>query len=358
MKKSLLTFAICALTLSSCTSVAIDDEGALSNTITFTNVVNKPSRAMDGATFNQFFINGYYTRGNDLNTRFNIFTDTQVSQIGGVWSSAISRFWVSGATYSFYAYSCENSKIDAKYGGPSVGMTDGIFRINYTCHSTGGSSHDLIFASATGIVGKESNNLPVPLAFKHILSKVSLQFVSDFPDGYKVEISDISISNFENMGTFVADQNKNSDGIWDPQSIKYDDNNPKSFSLTTIGSNITGSGLDPVLTSACYMIPNNYNSGAGGDNPVIISFKIRLFNENLSSGNQTIVSNTLYGSWHPKWRMGTQYVYTIHLAGNEAGLDKIDFNVGLANWNDPEADNNPEQINISLDYQIATASEE
>lgn len=356
MKKSLLTFAICTLALSSCISQATDEISVQSNAISFRNVVNKPSRALDGGTFNQFYVHGFYTKGNDLHTRFNIFTDTPVSKLGDVWSSAISRFWVSGATYSFYAYSCDNSKIDAKYGGPSIGMNDGIFRINYTCHTTAGNSHDLVFASNTGIVGKASDNQPVSMQFKHILSKISLQFISDFPEGYKIEISDVSISDFENMGTFVADNSKNCEGTW--TAVKYDENNNNTFKLNILGNSITGSGMDPVLTTACYMIPNNYDSGSGGDNPVKISFKIRLINDNLAAGNQTIVSNTLYGSWHPKWRMGTQYVYTIHLSGNEAGMDKIEFGVGLADWNNPEADNNPEQINISLDYQITPSSEE
>lgn len=350
MKKILLSSLTCALALSACTSEEVINVSPQSNAITFKNVVNKNSRALDSGSFNQFYVYGYYTKGNDLNTRFNIFTDTPVSKTGNTWSSAINRYWVPGANYSFYAFSCENNDIAASYGGASVGLNDGIFRINYTCHSTSGNSHDLLFASNLGIQGKDDNNETVSLQFRHILSKVSLQFVSDFPDGYQVEITDISLSDFENMGTFTANTTTNSDGEW--SAIKYDENNVNSFSLTAMNGNITSSGKEPVETSACFMIPNNYNAGSGGDNPVKIKFKIRLINPNLGSGNQTIASNTLIGSWHPKWRQGTHYVYTVHLSGNEAGMEQIKFNVGVNDWNNPGTDNQPETINISLDYVI------
>lgn len=363
MKKIHLLSIASAIALTACTSEDVINVGPQSNTIAFKNVVNKNTRALDSGNFNQFFVYGFYIKGNDLNTRFNIFTDTPVSKTGNDWSSAISRYWVAGANYSFYAFSCENKDIAGRYGGASLGLNDGVFRINYTCHTDDGNSHDLIFASATGIQGQVKDNPAVPLQFKHILSKVSLKFVSDFPEGYQVEISDISISDFENMGTFTADLNANSEGVWD--AVKYDDNTINRYTLTALNGNITSSDRDnngnyifsPVETSACYMIPNNYNAGAGGDNPVKIKFKIRLINPKLAVGSQTVASNTLVGSWHPKWRQGTHYVYTVHLSGNEAGMEKIAFNVGMNDWNNPGTDNTPETINITLDYVIQGASE-
>lgn len=355
MKKALFSLAVCALALSGCTSEGVLTEGPQSDAIMFRNVVNKNSRALDSNTFNKFFVYGYYTKGNDLNKRFSIFTDTPVSKTNEGWSSAISRYWVSGATYSFYAFSCENLDIAAKYGGASVGQNDGVFRLNYTCHAdNGGNSHDLLFASATGILGKESDNLPVPLQFKHILSKVSLRFLSNFPEGYKVKISNVKISDFENMGTFTASTNANEPSLGTWAGVKYDENNANSFTLNALNGDTTMSGADPVETSSCFMIPNTYDA-VGGDNPVKIQFNIELINIAL---NQTIVSNTLTGSWHPKWRQGTQYVYTIHLSGNEAGMDKIDFGVNVADWNEPDSDNTPETISISLDYIIQGASED
>ncbi|MDE6810787.1 MAG: fimbrillin family protein [Muribaculaceae bacterium] len=358
MKKTLLSLVACVLALSACTSEDVLKEGPQSNAITFRNVVNKNTRSLDSDNFSQFFVYGYYTKGSDLTTRFNIFTNTPVSKSADGWSSAIRRYWISGANYSFYAFSCENVTMSPKYGGPSVDQSDGTFRINYTCHTDElGNSHDLLFASATGIQGKDDGNLPVPLQFKHILSKISLRFVSDFPEGYEVEISNISISDFENMGTFTANKNSNSEGTW--TGVKYDETNAKSFTLNALnGKNVTGSGKDkdgndyaPIETSSCFMIPNTYDA-AGGDNPVNIHFNIRLINPNLSEGNQTIASNTLVGSWHPKWRQGTQYVYTIHLSGNEAGMDEIKFDVGVSDWNNPDTDNTPEKINISFDYML------
>lgn len=354
MKRNLLTLAVCALALAACTSEEVLNENPQSSTIKFRNVLNKDTRALTTSNFGLFYVYGYYTKGADLNTRFNIFTDTPVTKSGDDWSSAINRYWVNGATYCFYAYSCENKHVAPEYGGPSIGQSDGIFRLNYTCHSENGQSHDLIFASATDIQGKESGNQPVPMQFKHILSKVNLNFVSDFPDGYEIEISNITISQFQNTGTFTAEKKSVSDGtIGSWSGVGYDSESTNSFSLNTLGNSTTASGKDkdgnafpPVVSSECYMIPCHYTTK---NNPVKIQFNIKVTNTELK---QVILSNVLTGTWHPNWRQGTQYTYTIRISGGAAGMDKITFGVGIDDWNDPKEDNKPETISISLDYQL------
>lgn len=354
MKKSLLTSAVCVLALSACTSEEVLNVSPQNNAITFENVVNKSSRALTSNNFGLFYVYGYYTQGADLNTRYNIFTDTPVTKSeDNKWSSAINRYWIDGAIYSFYAYSCENKHIAPDYGGPSVDKSDGTFRLNYTSHSEGGISHDLVFASATEVVGKETGNQPVPMQFKHILSKVDLSFVSEFPEGYTIEISNISIQNFQNTGTFTANKKSVSDGtIGSWANVDYDGKQPNTFNLNTKGNSMTTIGADPISTSECYMIPHHYDPANSKDNPVKIQFNIRVFN---TVSGATVVSNTLVGTWHPNWRMGTQYNYTIRLTGGAAGMDQIKFGVGMTDWNNPDEDNTPETINISLDYQLTNA---
>lgn len=355
MKKTLLSFAVCALALSACTSEDVISEGPQSNAITFTNVVDKNSRALNSDNFGLFYVFGYYTMGADLNKRMNIFTDTPVTKSGDSWSSAINRYWVDGANYSFYAYSCENKHIAPDYGGPSLDKNDGTFRLNYTSHSEGGVSHDLVFASATDIAGKETGNLPVPMQFKHILSKVDLNFVSEFPEGYVIRISNISVENFQNTGTFTANKKAVSDGTFGSwANVDYDGKQPNKFTLNTKGTATTTLGADPVSTSEGYMIPHHYDPANSKDNPVKLQFNIDVTN----AAGQTVLSNTLVGSWHPNWRMGTQYTYTIRLSGGAAGMDEIKFGVGMTDWNNPGEDNYPEDIQIALDYQLQAASNE
>ena len=357
MKKALLSFAICALALSACTSEDVLSEGPQSNAITFKNVVNKNSRALTSDNFGLFYVFGYYTKGADLNSRLNIFTDTPVTKSGNDWTSAINRYWIEGANYSFYAYSCENKHIAPDYGGPSIDKNDGTFRLNYTCHSEGGTSHDLVFASATDVVGKETGNEPVSLQFKHILSKVNLNFVSEFPEGYIVEISNISIENFQNTGTFTANKKSVSDGTigaW--ANVDYDGKQPNKFTLNTKGNSTTTLNGTPVVTSECYMIPHHYDPANSKDNPVKLQFNIKVTNPAI--GNQTVLSNTLVGSWHPNWRSGTQYTYTVRLSGGSAGMEEIKFGVGMIDWNNPDEDNRPEEIQIALDYQLSAVQEQ
>lgn len=347
MKKIIFTtLAVGAIALSACTSV--EEE---SNAITFKNVVGKNSRALDSNNFGLFQIYGYYTKGADLNTRFNIYTDTPVTKTDDKWVTAIERWWIPEAIYSFYAFSCENSDIDPQYGGPSLDKNDGTFRINYTNHATNGKSHDLVFASATDIVGKLTGNAPVPLQFKHILSKIDIQFESQFPEGYVVEISNISIQNFQNTGTFTAFKKTVSDGsIGNWSNVDYDAKQPNNFKLNTVGEATTTVKGDPVISTECYMIPHEYDPVGSKDNPVKIQFSIKVFNPSLPDGQQVILSNVLSGTWHPVWRLGVYYTYIIRLSGSEAGMEPIKFDVSMTDWNKPGDDNKPEVIHINIDW--------
>lgn len=363
MKKILLSLAVGLMALTACTSNDVVEEGIQSNVIRFRNVVNKNSRALNSDNFGLFYVYGYYTKGNDLNTRFSIYTDTPVTKgEDGDWTTSIKRYWIKDATYNFYAYSCENTHIAPDYGGPSIGQFDGVFRLNYSCHAVNGISHDLLFTSATGVVGKEKDNQPVPFQFKHILSKINLKFVSEFPEDYELNISNISISQFQNTGTFTALKKVAADGTigsWSEQG--YDGKVTNLFSLSTVGETSTSSKKDekgdyikpPVVSTECYLIPYHYTTA---NNPVKIQFDLRVINPNLSAGNQTILSNTLTGTWHPNWRIGTAYTYIINLSGSEAGMEEIKFGVGIDDWNNPKDDNNPEIINISIDYKIENQS--
>lgn len=355
MKKFIFPLAISALALVGCTSEEVVNEGLQSNAITFTQVLNKDSRSLSSMDdFNSFYVYAYYTKGADLNTRFNIFNDTQVNKDGeGNWSSKLQRYWVPDANYSFYAYSCDNLQIAPDFGGPSLGKEDGVFRLNYTVHNVGGVSHDLVMASATGIKGKETGNLPVPFQFKHILSKINLRFINEFPEGYKIEITNVKISQFMNTGSFTASNNSSDNVIGSWSNAKYDGGTTNTFALNTIETNTLSKPQDEVITSECYLIPHHYTES---DNPVKIQFQIKVSNTQLTT-DQTILSNTLSGSWHPNWRLGTQYTYTVKLSGNEAGMEPISFNVSVDDWNNPGQDNQPEDINISIDVQSQPVSE-
>lgn len=355
MKKFYFLMAASVVALSACTSEEVVQVSP-QNTITFQNVVNKGTRALTTNNFGLFYVYGYYTKAADLNTRFNIFTDTPVTKGDNGWTASINRYWIDGATYSFYAYSCENKHIAPEYGGPSIGQSDGVFRLNYNSHVENGVSHDLLFASSTEILGKESGNQPVTMQFKHILSKIDLCFISEFPEGYNIEISNISISAFKNSGTYVANKKAVSDGTLGEWTLQeYSTKTVNTFNLNTRGNAVTFTGGDPIESSECYMIPFHYGTN---DNPVKIQFNIKVTNPFLAVGSQTIVSNTLVGTWHPNWRPGTQYTYNIHLSGGAAGMDSITFGVGIDDWNNPNEDNKPEDINISLDYQINPTSDD
>lgn len=65
--------------------------------------------------------------------------------------------------------------------------------------------HDLVFAKATDIAGKATGNEAVKFSFKHILSKLNVTFVNEYPADYELTISDVKVSNVRNKGKFLGE---------------------------------------------------------------------------------------------------------------------------------------------------------
>lgn len=332
MKKELFLTILGILTFSGCTSSDVLEESIQTDAIGFENVVRKPTRAggvndnsvsgdLTSANLDEIYVYGYYTPENNNTNYIQIFYEQLVAKSDGVWTYNNTRYWVPDAKYNFYAYSCGDIKLKNEKGTPSLDLIndkDRVLRItDYICDET--HQHDLIYAFKEGIIGKKAGagNSKVGFDFKHILTKISAEFVSDFDSSYDIYISDVKVQNIRNKGAY------------DPtikDSYCWKDVNRTKENVTvnlSVPTNSKASGLSTIKTGSAYVIPYNYSNG---------DVQL-LFDVVVKKGDQQIMSRHMKGSWSPNWTIGYNYNYRIRITGTAASLDKIEFaNMNVSEW--------------------------
>lgn len=337
MKRSFFYLAaLGVMTLSACTSEDVIDEGVQANVIGFNNVVKKQSRASDDAVIgdltndnlDKFVVYGYYTKANMTATAIQVFGGDVITlkdKATNSWDYANPRYWVPGATYNFYAYSCADVVLDNTKGTPALNTTavnsqDRVLTINnFICDNTH-KGHDLIYARNENNVGRDPKdgvpNAKIGFTFNHVLTKINYEFVSDFDQDYTVYVTDVLIENFRNKGNYhptkgwlnvVRDFGSNETS---PILLNFDF--PKNNTCRKAGDEVEGS---TAVTGSNYVIPYLY------DEPnVQLKFKIEV-----RKGNDVVFSRNMTGTWRPQWQVGYSYTYTINLTGTVANLEPIVF---------------------------------
>ena len=357
MAKRLFFLAAGALALTACTSEdVVNDVASSRNQITFETVVNKPTRAtdLDMSNLQSFKVYGFYTMPENPNKAHAVFDNVTVSNAGsGLWSySGNPRYWVSGATYYFYAYSCGSAEeLSSQYGtfkldmddakdGTGMELSQRVLEIdNYICDSS--HQHDLIFASNTGYTRDENLNSAVGLSFKHVLSKLRANFTSKFPSEYDVVIKNVSIRNIRNEGDYKfssgwanVTRNAASPLVYLLEPIMVDDVNTNTLTVT---NKLDGDNQMSVNTNTAYAIPFAYQA-----QEVNLYFEVDV----MYGKDYVIKGQPLTATFQPDWKEGYSYVYNIEVSPENINMKQIQFTVTtIKNWDLPT----PNSENISID---------
>lgn len=343
MKKSLFMLGLAAMSLTACTQSDVIEESAQSNAIGFNTMVNKGSRAIDN-TFTQFNVYGNYFFTSTSSAPVVVFDNTSVTRTGqdaSEWSYTGNRYWIKNANYSFSAYAVDGNTFAADKGTPIYTKNANdkyIFNIaDFVCDHT--QQKDLVYAAAgsfdSPIIGKETGNTVVPFAFKHILARLDFVFKTNFPDGFKVTISNVTVQDIRNKATFTGAQyavgaavEANAVGSWSVPT--RDPEHPYIDVPFAEGTNMT---IDNTVTAGIksnyvYVIPFHYLTLAESGIGAAIQFNILVKDP---SGN-TVINKQLTGRWRPMWDMNKTYTYTITINGEASGLEKIEFSGSVSDW--------------------------
>lgn len=324
MKWYLLSLAAGIMLFSACASEdLIDVSPTQGNAIGFENVVNKSTRAVDGDldnnTFDNFLVYGYYTKEKS-STPIQIFNGVSVKKnknttTGKVeWTYSGVRYWIPNCTYYFYAYSCADVELTAGKGSPAMTLTnetsvDGraLAIFSYLCDGT--HQHDLVCAENEGIISKESGNQEVSLNFSHALCKIKASFTTDFPAGYVIRVSNVRITEFNNLADFNVGT-----GVWSEYKTQ---GNPRiDFSIEEGKNTLTNAPGSSVETSEIFLIPKIYTNTE--------YVKLHFTVEMLKDG-ESVLQRNITGTWSPKWEKSRIYKYNINITGSSAGIQPIVF---------------------------------
>lgn len=323
MKKYLFPLMVGMMALSGCTSEEVIDVSQ-QKAITFENVINKNSRAVDGdltlTDFSNFLVYGYYMKSGST-TPIQIFNGVEVHKIfennSYKWVYTGQRYWVPGCTYYFYAYSCADIALSQGKGNPNMTLlnattvdTRALAIYDYLCD--GIHQHDLVFAEHESILATEKDNPEVSLKFSHGLCKIEAEFTTDFPEGYEIKISSVSISDFYNYADFNVGT-----GVWSD----FEGKNVSPINLEVQGTGIIkiGDANSPkaINTTQAFLIPKFYDTKTEN---------VKLhFTVTVSKNGEVILERHINGTWAPQWDKGHVYKYNINITGSTAGIEPIVF---------------------------------
>ncbi|WP_290393129.1 fimbrillin family protein, partial [uncultured Muribaculum sp.] len=135
MKKVLL-FSAAMLALSSCSNTDVLEEGNIqqTNAIGFQTLVNKESRALTNTSFKKFWVYGTYHKASQDANKVIVFDGVNVLKgnteqgTSTGWGYSGTRYWIDGAIYNFYAYSCYNEPLTT-YGPANLDETSKALNI-------------------------------------------------------------------------------------------------------------------------------------------------------------------------------------------------------------------------------------
>lgn len=372
MKHLFYPLSLGLLALSACTSTEMIDESVQANAIGFETTLGRPTRADKEAVvgdltlekFDDFFVYGYYNLKNQTANPIQVFDGTPVSrnldEPNPAWTYSNKRYWVPDAKYYFYAYTCADIELINDFGTPTLDLINDPTRrmkiTSYICDNY--HNHDLVYAMSEGIVGKAPlsqaegedktyANDPVKFTFNHILTKIDAEFISDFDDGYNVEVADVKVVNIRNVGDY--NPSLGGEYSWENQNrLKTHIVSPQNQTMVILAvdpnNKIANKGNTTVKTGSSYVIPYNYQAG-----DVQLQFTIIVTDKDTK---EIVLSRTLTGSWSPNWKRGYYYTYKIRITGSAANLEEIRFgDMNVIDWGSKDGETNSE-VSINFAVQI------
>ena len=320
--------ALC-IAAAGCSSSDVIDDVSKSEAarIGFNTHMYKNSRALDNSNFNNFFVYGTYVVSTSSQPVQVFMGDRVTKNADGNWTYTNDRYWNPQGTYDFYAYSCENTQVQTGITGNANLNGRVLNLVNYTINQDH-ASHDLVFASSkeqsrpSTTAGGTSS--PVAFAFKHILTRLKFTFKSLIPgENYTVKISNVQISNYRNVGTFLG-----STEAW-----QEPERNPESPSMPLTLSSSDGVLQKPaaggpartdVSTEAVFMIPFQYQYAN-----VRIEFDFDIQAPDTNGNLMDVMGSHITATWQPNWIKGQSINNVITLSGSATGMDPIRFTASI-----------------------------
>lgn len=350
IKQNVFWMAAMAATFSmaSCSLEEVVEQPA-SQAIGFSPFVGKPTKAVTETDLPALKTGGFKVWGG-YETNTGIFAGRDVtwsepvSQMDaggsgtGAWGYTGTEYWVPGQTYKFAAvgpasvFADEVSAAESSSSGTTTTGTNPTFTYN----SSGENGHlsftysqddltkseDVVYAEAT----KSTSNMPstapeaVSFTFGHIMSWIKIKFVHKMTDGYKITVSDVTVTGVKTGATFTGSGASTGGWTWETTPTPSD----ATFAGQMPAGNLLDNNGDNCMVDFI-AIPQTISGES-----FTISFKLQVQDSQknylLGDTNGGVeFSTTLTDS--QTWAVNNVYVYTANLTADVIGLEPIEFDV-------------------------------
>jgi len=377
MKKNFLMLGLGLLVLTSCSESEVLDavDDSKSSPIEFTPWVGKSTRANTGTPVTDntvqvlkgtgdgvsggFYVLGAYKKGETLTEIFNGSNTSHVTWTGsteeggnGSWGYAPMYFWEKGASYKFAAFApaLNNTKYD--YEKNQLTITDFVADGKTDLIVAGAVANGEVISGDTQITSKQ----PVPLTFRHALSKVKFKFVNGWTNSTRMVISDIKLTNVKSKGTLITDTDLKTAKVklkdWQGQATTTVETPEQPIGL--VNSTYTDSGTgdygltvkDEYHVFENFLIPQNLTTTDNGtETNIELSFTVTVTyatsstnegpNIDGNGGHTKTLTAKIPVNEVKYWIPGNTYTYAINISGDTFGLNPIQFNVeSVQGWDD------------------------
>lgn len=335
MKKSIFLLGVAVAAMTSCSNDELLEQiQPVQKAIGFESWVNKPTKAVNDVTegtLKEFYVFGYFTKGNATENVFDNIAvlKTDVTGHNG-WDVQENELWTNNA-YSFAAYANGNGtgEEETPEGDKLNNVTFEQDELTITGYSLGDKDILAAFSKVDAIQNTEvENRQEVSMTFGHLLSKVSFKFTyAEAKENIKVQITNIKL-NVPLTATCTA---TSSETEWTnhtgSKEYSFTDEDESKFEAITYANS-----ANIKLSEEFYVLPNKIEGAVltftatymdtTQDDAVV---REKTYNLPLSNGT---VNDGDYD-----WIANNVYQYNVSLPDSPL---YIDFTVGgITDWNTP-----------------------
>lgn len=271
----------------------------------------------------------------------------QITSDGTKWDYANpsdTRFWpTNGETLSFYAYA---PFTDANRIAPSYTKTGGMIFTDYTVPTAEANQNDFMYASALD-VSKATPAAAVPLIFHHALTQVRFSIRAIASNMFiDVEANGVRLNNIYSKNTFTL--GADAAAAWGTTPAT-----PVAYTVTSDAITIEGTTAKPLCedTNALMLLPQEFAAWDKQEELVsttdaYLSINCKLYYKNQDgtiqylqgNADDYVTINVPFSSQDANgneiWKMRNKITYTLVVSGEHAGLEPIEFETTVDDWED------------------------
>lgn len=315
-----VALAMGATMLGSCSNDNIVDAPAEPNVIGFKAMANKTSRAeVTTTTIDRFRVFGCVSDAATGENHIEIFKNTTVEKKTGGWSYQPTQYWAPDKDYFFVALSTNVMDPAWTFDAPAthnnaldVNAFKGYGTVTMDILDKGGNGdRDLVYATAARQTNATiSNSSVVDLTFKHLLSRVAVQFTNGITSSaYSLVISNVSIKGLYQNGSVEL-------GVEDMAWTTEGEANAQI--TTTVPSNNYLTTSTSTTSAPSFIIP--------AIQQLSITFDVQVKLNGVNYSKRTLTGTVTSQAFE----IGHSYLFTAKITTeniNEEGAKPIEFDV-------------------------------